>query len=52
MNWNSLRANAGDKIIDGLSFAYSLREIHLNNNLLGVSYDDKQPPVNRFAELL
>jgi hypothetical protein len=52
MNWNSLRANVGDKIIDGLCFAYSLREIHLNNNLLGVSYDDKQPPINRFAELL
>jgi len=52
MNWNSMRANVADKVIEGLVYCYGIREVHFNNNLLGVSYDDKQPPVNRFAELL
>lgn len=41
MNWNSLRAVVADKIIDGLLYCTGIREIHMNNNLTGVSYDDK-----------
>lgn len=52
LNWNSLRGAVADKIMDGLLECYGLRELHINNNLTGVSYDDKQPPVNRMAELL
>ena len=52
MNWNSLRGNVADKIVDGLVYCYGLRELAVNNNLLGVSYDDKQPPINRLTELL
>jgi Ran GTPase-activating protein (RanGAP) involved in mRNA processing and transport len=52
VNWNSLRGAVADKIMDGLLECYGLRELQINNNLLGVSYDDKQPPVNRMAELL
>jgi Ran GTPase-activating protein (RanGAP) involved in mRNA processing and transport len=52
MNWNSFRGVVADKIVDGLNYCYGLRELHINNNLLGVSYDDKQPPINRLSELL
>jgi hypothetical protein len=41
MNWNSLRGGPGEKIVDGLNYCYGLRELHINNNLLGVSYDEK-----------
>jgi hypothetical protein len=52
MNWNSFRGVVAEKIVDGLNYCYGLRELHVNNNLLGVSYDDKQPPINRLSELL
>ena len=52
LNWNSLRGVAAEKILEGLSECYGIREVYINNNLIGVSYDDKQPPVNRIAELL
>lgn len=52
MNWNSFRGVVADKIIDGLNYCYGLRELQINNNLLGVSYDEKQPPINRLSELL
>ena len=52
MNWNSLRGAVGDKIMEGLVECTGIREVYMNNNLLGVSYDDKQPPVNRLAEML
>lgn len=52
LNWNSLRGSVADKIIDGLIFCYGIREVHMNNNLIGGSYEDKQPPVNRMAELI
>jgi len=41
MNWNSLRAVVADKVIEGLIYALSLREVHMNNNLIGVTYDEK-----------
>lgn len=41
MNWNHLRGSVGEKIIEGLKNCYSIREVHLNNNLLGVAYDNK-----------
>ena len=41
MNWNSMRAATAEKIIDGLIYCGGIKELHLNNNLLGVSYDDK-----------
>jgi Ran GTPase-activating protein (RanGAP) involved in mRNA processing and transport len=52
LNWNSLRAVPAERIVEGLIYCYGLRELHFNNNLIGVSYDDKQPPVNRMSELL
>ena len=52
MNWNSLRGVVAEKIIEGLLECYGLRELYMNNNLIGVSYDEKQPPVNRMADLL
>ena len=52
MNWNNLRGAVGEKIIDGFLHSYSLREIHLNNNLLGVAYDDKKPPICKIADVL
>jgi hypothetical protein len=52
LNWNSLRGNAADKIIEGLSECYGIREIFINNNLVGQHYDDKQPPVNKMADFL
>lgn len=41
MNWNNIRGSMGEKIIEGLIYCYSIKEVHLNNNLLGVAYDDK-----------
>ena len=41
MNWNNIRGNMGEKIIEGLLLCYSIKEVHMNNNLLGVAYDDK-----------
>lgn len=41
MNWNSLRGVVAEKIIEGLLECYGLRELYMNNNLIGVSYDDK-----------
>lgn len=29
-----------------------IKEIHINNNLLGMPYEDKQPPICKMAELL
>ena len=52
INWNSLRGHVAEKIVDGLVNCYGLRELGINNNLLGVSYDEKQPPINRLTELL
>jgi Ran GTPase-activating protein (RanGAP) involved in mRNA processing and transport len=52
MNWNSLRGIVADKIMEGLLECTGIREVYLNNNLLGVTYEDKQPPVNRLAEIL
>jgi hypothetical protein len=42
----------GEKIIDGLINCYSIREVHLKNNLLGVAYDDKLPPICKIADVL
>lgn len=52
MNWNNIRGHMGEKIIEGLIFCRSVKQVHLNNNLLGVAYDDKQPPITRMAEFL
>jgi Ran GTPase-activating protein (RanGAP) involved in mRNA processing and transport len=52
MNWNNIRGHVGERIIDGLLQCSSIREVHLNNNLLGVAYDDKQPPICKMADLL
>lgn len=52
MNWNSLRGNVGDRIMEGLVECTGIREVYMNNNLLGVTYEEKQPPVNRLAEML
>ena len=52
LNWNNIRGHMGERIIDGLLQCLSVREVHLNNNLLGVAYDDKQPPICKMAELL
>ena len=52
MNWNSLRGPVAEKIIEGLTACITIKEIHMNNNLIGVSYDNKQPPVNKMADLL
>lgn len=41
LNWNNLRGAMGEKIIEGLTHCPCLREIHLNNNLLGITYDNK-----------
>lgn len=39
MNWNNLRGQVGEKIIDGIGQCYTLKYVHLNNNLLGVAYE-------------
>lgn len=52
MNWNNIRGHVGERIIDGLLQCSSVREVHVNNNLLGVAYDDKQPPICKLADLL
>ena len=52
MNWNNIRGHMGERIIDGLRHCFSVREVHLNNNLLGVGYDDKEPPICKMADLL
>lgn len=39
-NWNNLRGVPGEKVIEGLAKCYNLKNISLNNNLLGVAYDD------------
>ena len=52
MNWNSLRGHTADKIMEGLVECTGIREVFMNNNLLGVTYEEKQPPVNRLAEML
>lgn len=52
MNWNSLRGMTADKIMEGLVECTGIREVYMNNNLLGVTYEEKQPPVNRLAEML
>ena len=52
MNWNSLRGAPGEKIVEAIRDCPSLRELYLNNNLLGVSYEEKQPPINKLSEFL
>eukprot|EP00347_Sterkiella_histriomuscorum_P017989 403347211 len=52
LNWNNIRGNMGVKIIEGLISCYSIKQLHINNNLLGVGYDDKEPPISKMAELL
>ena len=52
LNWNSLRGQVAEKIIEGMSECYGIREIYMNNNLVGQHVDDKQPPVNKMAEIL
>ena len=67
MNWNSLRDEIAEKVIEGLIDALSIKEFHISNNLIGVSYNERQPPgkgpdsadkqkkappVNKMAELL
>jgi hypothetical protein len=52
MNWNSIRGHVGEKIIDGLLTCISIKSVSLNNNLLGVVYDEKQAPISKMAELL
>jgi Ran GTPase-activating protein (RanGAP) involved in mRNA processing and transport len=52
MNWNNLRGAVGEKIIDGLVNCYKIKAVHLNNNLLGVAYEGKEPPVCKMADLL
>lgn len=41
VNWNNLRGATAEKIIDGLVYCYSIKEIHMNNNLLGQSTEDR-----------
>ena len=41
INWNSLRGAPGEKIVEAIRDCPSLRELYLNNNLLGVSYEEK-----------
>jgi Ran GTPase-activating protein (RanGAP) involved in mRNA processing and transport len=41
MNWNNIRGHLGEKIIEGLIYCRAIRQVHMNNNLLGVAYDDK-----------
>lgn len=52
MNWNNIRGTMGERIIEGLIYCYGIKQLHLNNNLLGVGYEDKQPPITKMAELL
>ena len=52
MNWNSLRGGPGEKIVEAIRDCPSLRELYINNNLLGVSYEEKQPPINKLSEFL
>ncbi len=52
MNWNNIRGQIGEKIIEGLVLSKRITQVHLNNNLLGVAYDDKEPPICKMAELL
>lgn len=52
MNWNNLRGAVGEKIIDGLIYSYKIKNVHLNNNLLGVAYEGKEAPICKMAELL
>jgi Ran GTPase-activating protein (RanGAP) involved in mRNA processing and transport len=62
INWNSLRGVTGEKVIEGLVHCTSLKTIELNNNLLGMGYEDskekdpakriKEPPICKLAELL
>lgn len=41
LNWNSLRGQVAEKIIEGMSECYGIREIYMNNNLVGQHVDDK-----------
>lgn len=52
MNWNNLRGAVGEKIIDGLIYCYKIKAVHLNNNLLGVTYEGREAPVCKMSELL
>ena len=52
INWNNLRGAVGEKIIEGLLHCYSIREVHLNNNLLGVGHEEKLPPICKISEFL
>ena len=52
INWNNLRGQAAEKVIEGFLNCYSIRTICMNNNLLGVAYDGKQPPVCKMAEVI
>lgn len=52
MNWNNIRGPVGEKIIEGLITCSSIKTVSMNNNLLGIVYDEKQAPVSRLAELL
>ena len=49
LNWNSLRGAVGEKVIDGLANSYKLKSVYLNNNLLGVAYEGKEPPICKVA---
>lgn len=41
INWNNIRGHMGEKIIDGLIHSANIKEVHINNNLLGMAYEDK-----------
>jgi hypothetical protein len=42
----------GEKIIESLKKCYSLRECHMNNNLLGVAYDGKEAAICKMIDVL
>lgn len=52
IGWNNLRGVAGEKIIEGLTHCSGIKTVFMNNNLLGIAYDGKQPPICKISELL
>ena len=52
INWNNIRGAVAEKIIEGLLYCYGIKQVHMNNNLLGMSYEDKQAPICKIAEVL
>ena len=52
LNWNNLRGEKSEKIIDTLVSMNHLKEVELNNNLLGMASEGKVAPINKLSDVL